>query len=137
MVQLVQHSALSNTNTRKANRRALIASRYAVIRAFGTVHVPASEARQCIAETVTRTLPRGLSRIPFSDTPEADEVGGEAVSRFASADECTPRHMAGSDPVLSPAERARLRLDVALARDHDEWAIGRAAPCGWLLVAGR
>lgn len=41
-----------------------------------------------------------------------------------------------AQPLLSPQERARVRLEVALARDNDEWQIGRAAPCRWLAVVG-
>lgn len=40
-------------------------------------------------------------------------------------------------PLLSEAEKRAVRLEVAIARDADEWALGRASPCYWLTVATR
>jgi hypothetical protein len=39
-----------------------------------------------------------------------------------------------AEPILSPHERARVHLDVAICRDGEDWRIGRASPCRWLSV---
>ena len=56
---------------------------------------------------------------PFTPAPRASVVGAREA-----------------EPLLSPAERARLAVDVAIARDGMEWQIGRAEPCRWLVLAG-
>lgn len=80
-------------------------------------------ARRAVIVARCALLRAGLHHAPHH-TPEIGETLRPVARQSA--------RLIDAEPILSSVERARVRLDVEIARDADLWQIGRASPCYWL-----
>ncbi len=141
MVQLNPTHATSTETAPRVSRRALIVARYHAIKGHGTRPPSTVESAEAIRANVhTRSHGRRLAADPIDmetgeDTEHTEaEVLARQPSRLAFNDDTAPaRAFIRTDAILNSQERSRLRLEMAIQRDGDEWKLGRAM-AGWLLV---
>lgn len=77
---------------------------------------------------IERARALGLASSSRPSSPTGESVDGFAPiprQSLAQIERC---------PLLSRAERQRVRLEVELSRDAELWAVGRGSPCMWLAV---
>lgn len=117
----------------------------AVLTASTTTPAPATVSRATVAGRLAKLSARRALLIARAQaisaslrssrtaTTASTETGGVETWRPAARGSLIGAHDA--EPILTPAERLRVRLAVQIARDAAEWEIGRAVPCYWLTVS--
>lgn len=113
--------------------------------AHSTAYAPPDSPAAHHAESDPAALSRHVARLELLRARHAVISRCHRISHLATARRhspalSTPRPVFGvsrlvkGEPLLCPAEKARLRLEVEIRRDLELWDVGRASPCGWLLV---
>lgn len=82
----------------------------------------------------TRPLPSAARRSLIASRCRALGLGRRSSFNAESRSFAPSPRYNPDEPLLSPGERARVHLEVEVARDMELWDIGRATPCMWLEI---